>query len=58
VADPAETRDLLDAQPAWAAAERQALQRLLLGLRLERPAPIRPPTPAELEQLRALGYVR
>ena len=58
VADPAETRDLLDAQPAWAAVERQALQRLLLSLRLERPAPIRPPTPAELEQLRALGYVR
>jgi len=57
-ADPAETRDLAEAQPAWAAAERQALQRLLLSLRPETPAPIRPPTPAELEQLRALGYVR
>ena len=58
VADPAETRDIADAQPAWAAAQRQALQRLVLGLRPEKPTPIRPPTPAELEQLRALGYVR
>jgi arylsulfatase A-like enzyme len=58
LADPAETRDLAEAQPAWAAAQRQALQRFLLALRPEKPTPIRPPTPAELEQLRALGYVR
>jgi len=58
LADPAETHDLADAQPAWAAAQRQALQRFVLALRPEKPTPIRPPTPAELEQLRALGYVR
>jgi len=58
LADPAEAHDLAEAQPAWAAAQRQALQRFVLGLRPEKPTPIRPPTPAELEQLRALGYVR
>jgi arylsulfatase A-like enzyme len=58
VADPDETRDLADTQAAWAAAQRQALQRFVLRLRPEKPTPIRPPTPAELEQLRALGYVR
>jgi arylsulfatase A-like enzyme len=58
LADPAEAHDLGDAQPAWAAAQRQALQRFVLALRPEKPTPIRPPTPAELEQLRALGYVR
>lgn len=58
LADPAEGHDLAEAQPAWAAVQRQALQRFVLALRPENPAPIRPPTPAELEQLRALGYVR
>jgi arylsulfatase A-like enzyme len=58
IADPGETHDLVDAQAAWAAAQRQALQRFVLRLRPEKPTPIRPPTPAELEQLRALGYVR
>jgi arylsulfatase A-like enzyme len=57
IADPGETRDLAGAQAAWAAAQRQALQRFVLGLRPEKPTPIRPPTPAELEQLKALGYV-
>ena len=58
IADPGETRDLADAQAAWAAAQRQALQRFVLSLRPEKPTPIRPPTAAELEQLKALGYVR
>lgn len=58
LADPAESHDLAGAQPVWAAVQRQALQRFVLALRPEKPAPIRPPTPAELEQLRALGYVR
>ncbi len=57
-ADAGETHDLADAQPGWAAVQRQALQRFVLALRPEKPTPIRPPTPAELEQLRALGYVR
>jgi len=58
IADPGETRDLADAQAAWAAAQRQALQRFVLSLRPEKPTPIRPSTAAELEQLKALGYVR
>src|SRR5262249_10411169 len=57
-ADPGETRDLAESRPAWAAAHRQALQRFLLALQAETPAPIRPLSPSELEALRALGYVR
>jgi len=57
-ADPGETRDLAESRPAWAAAHRQALQRFLLALQPETPAPIRPLSPSELEALRALGYVR
>jgi arylsulfatase A-like enzyme len=56
-ADPAEKSDLAGAQPAWAAAHRQALQRFLLSLVPETPSPIKPLAPAELEALRALGYV-
>ena len=57
-ADPGETQDLAGVQPAWAAAHRQALQRFLLALQPETPSPIRPLAPAELEALKALGYVR
>jgi arylsulfatase A-like enzyme len=57
LADPGETRDLADAQPGWSSAHLQALQRFLLALRPEKPAPIRPLSPADLEAMRALGYV-
>ncbi|PYQ25368.1 MAG: hypothetical protein DMF81_02430, partial [Acidobacteria bacterium] len=58
VADPGERHDLAESRPLWAAVQRQALQRFLLGLRPEKPTPIRPLSPAEVEALRALGYVR
>jgi len=54
--DPVRRTDLADAQAAWAAAQRQALQRF----RPQTPAgspPDTAPDPRDLEQLRALGYV-
>lgn len=57
LADPGEKSDLAGAQPGWATAQAQALQRFLLALRPEKPSPIRPLSPADLEAMKALGYV-
>lgn len=57
VADPGERQDLSDAQAVWVAAQRQALQRFLISLRPETTTPIRPLSPADLQAIRALGYV-
>jgi arylsulfatase len=57
LADPGERNDLAAAHPGWAAAQTQALQRFLLALRPEKPSPIRPLSPADLEAMKALGYV-
>ncbi|PYQ13917.1 MAG: hypothetical protein DMF80_13675 [Acidobacteria bacterium] len=51
-------QQLYDAVADPGEVQRQALQRFLLGLRPEKPTPIRPLSPAEVEALRALGYVR
>jgi arylsulfatase A-like enzyme len=57
LADPGERNDVADGRPGWPAAHLQALQRFLLALRPEKPEPIRPLSPADLEAMKALGYV-
>jgi arylsulfatase A-like enzyme len=60
LADPAERHDLAAAQPARAAAYRQRLERLLAQLPppWAGPAADRRLTPHDVEELKALGYLR
>jgi arylsulfatase A-like enzyme len=56
--DPRERDDLAQRDPLRAAAFREALYRFMLDTAGGAAAgPGRPPSPEELEQLRALGYV-
>jgi arylsulfatase A-like enzyme len=59
-ADPAESRDLAASQPARASAYRERLRRLLAHLppRWSGPPADRRLTPSEVEELKALGYLR
>jgi arylsulfatase A-like enzyme len=55
--DPSEREDLAQRDPLRAAAFREALYRFRMDTAGGGAAPGRPPSPEELEQLRALGYV-